>query len=394
MRCELATILAGNGTRRRAAIAAFAFASLVGVAVVNPEIAHADTTVVVPTDRIFNPDGSVGGFRSNEPGLYFLVASGWTSEEQNGLPAADLVAASDGTPDAFDLRLTLRPDYSKNTTLVAEQRGANPKALFFPLPSAVQEVTLFLPDALGSVQAQLTPDSGISTSVAMYYRLRFDAAQLEALRILAHGGVTLQGAVTYAYATASGTEETTAPLTVRIPEAALAHVSTATPSRDATQWLSDLLTSTELYLPGSLDGRYALGAGISITMRDSLVRGHVLPGSYSLENPAPRIVLTPSAPVNFRGSIRVFAPELNFTLSVTYDASLAMTLDLETMRVQIDAFELKNVSIAGVNSPFYAQLLRTLVKERSFAVKVSNALSSELQRRILSQTLFGLEPSF
>lgn len=352
-----------------------------------------DTTVVTPTARLYNPDGTLAGFQSNEPSLYFLIASGWTSEEAAGLPSASLVAPQDGAADAYDLRLTLRPNYAGDAPLVAQTRKADPNALFFPLPSSVREVTLWLPEALGSVRAELTPDSGISTCVAMYYRLRFRRAQLEALRALARGGVTLQGAVTYEYASEDGVQETTAPLTIRVPEAALAQVTTAPPV-DGTAWLSDLLATTALDLHGALDGRYSLGSGISVSLKNSVVRGHVLPGTYRLDNPAPRMVLTPSRSVDFRGDLRFLVPELNFTVSVNYDAALAMTLDLETMRVHVDALDIKNVTVAGVSSPFYTQLLRNLATQRSFAAKVSDALSSELQRRILSQTLFGIDPNF
>ncbi len=340
--------------------------------------------VVTPTVRLYNPDRSVAGFGSNEPGLYFLIASKWTlAKLPNAVTLLDLGAGQ------YDLRLTLSPSYASAVPLVSEIRAVEPRALFFPLPSRLDEVSLSLPEALARPVAQLAPEGGVATPIAVYYRLRLDEAGLSALRQLARGGVTLQGAVTYSFAANGTDEQTTAPLSVHLPTGAL-DLGVAPPATSPTAWLEDILHSAVLDAPGALDGVYDLGQGFGVTLERTRVRGDLRDGTYNLARVANAIRLSPTQENVLEGQIAIHVRELSLDLSLSYSARLAMTLDLDTVRVTVDSLSIGRAALDGHSSPFYGELLSRLTREQALLTKLSNALTRELQARILSKTLFGI----
>jgi hypothetical protein len=350
-------------------------------------LAQDGASPVTPTTQLTNPDGSWAGFATSEAGVYFVVSSSWRSDPEAGIGSATLAAAD---ADAYDLRLTLQPDYSAAAPAVAQLKAADFKTLFFPLPSTPLEVSLFLPEELGAIQAYLVPDVGVSNSLALYYRLRFSAEQLEVLRQLARGGVTLQGAISYEYPTELGTQVTSAPLTVRVPEATLDTLDDSEP--DSTIWLRDLLDDRELSVPSALDGRYALGSGISVSIRDSTLHGRVLAGSYQLQDESPMIrIVANEGAASFSARITFRVPELNLNIQADYRAQLTAQLDLSLMSFSVERLVATQVTIGGADNPFYKRLIDQLTAQPKFTRLVSNELTDQLQRRILSQTLFGLE---
>jgi hypothetical protein len=347
---------------------------------------------VVPTTPLTVADGSTVGFATNEPSLYFLMVSQWALMDGGHTPPArltDAPPAPDGSP-RYDLRLVLTPDYRRAAPAVVALRGQDPRALFFPLPSSIQRVTLFIPGALGGIEAELVPDEdGLATPVALYYRLRFDALQLAVLRQLAQSGLALQGSVEYLYAAPDGIQDTAAPLTVLLDRAEL-EVSTAPPP-DPTAWLADLLATTRLSIRGPLDGPYSLGSGISVQLVNSRVEGALLPGTWALAaNGTGTISLVPTARPDLAGRIAFDVPALGAQIRVDYRAAMAASLDLNFMQLDLTSFEVTQVTVNGAPSPFYTALLRNLMATPAVRTRVSQALSDELQRRILSQTLFGL----
>jgi hypothetical protein len=158
--------------------------------------AHAQE--ITPTSSLRNPDNTLAGFATTEPSLYFLVPSSWSPITTSVTPPVRLTSSVVAGQTLYDLRLVLSPDYGRDTPTVVALRGQDPHALFFPLLMTISQVTLFLPEALGSVQAELVPDeTGLSSPVALYYRLRFTADQVNVLRTLSHSGLALTGAVAY-----------------------------------------------------------------------------------------------------------------------------------------------------------------------------------------------------
>jgi len=284
----------------------------------------------------------------------------------------------------------LSPDYARDTPTVVAIRGQDAHALFFPLPMTIDHVTLFLPQGLGGVAAELVPDeTGFSTPVALYYRLQFNTEQLGVLRTLAHGGLTLQGTLEYSYAAPGGTAQTAAPMTIILGDADLA-VSTAPPP-DPMAWLADLLSTTQLSEPGVLDGSYALGGGVTIQISQSEVDAHLLANTWELHpGDANVIQVQPTGPEDLAGTIAFDVAQLGAHIRVDYRAAFAASLDLAFMRLTITQFDVTSVTVNGSPSAFLTALLKKLMQDPTVQARVSDALSDELQRRILSQTLFTL----
>jgi hypothetical protein len=362
--------------------------SLAGPAAAQPAAAAPQ---VVPTSPLHNPDGSRAGFASSEPSLYFLVPSRWSllpGRCPTPLRLTSLTAP--GGEIVHDLRLVLSPDYSPAAPTVAAIRSQDAQAMFFPLPMDIQQVTLFLPEALGSVQAERVPDAlGPSTPVTLYYRLRFSDEQLAVLRLLAQGGLTLTGTAEYSYLSPDGVGDTAAPLTIILDQDALA-VATESPP-DPKAWLSGLLSISKLSLSGALDGPYALGGGITVQITESRVEGMLLPDSWALNTGSDgSLELQRTRPENLAGTVVLTIPQLGPAIQVEYGAAVAASLDLSLMRLSTAQLDITRASVSGVPSAFHTALLDKLMNQPAMQGRVAQALSEELQRRILSETLFNL----
>lgn len=293
-------------------------------------------------------------------------------------------------PALYDLRLVLSPDYTRDTPTVVAIRGQDSHAMFFPLPMSIEHVSLFLPAALGSIEAELAPDElGLSTPVALYYRLRFNAEQLEVLRVLARGGLALQGTIVYDYAAPDGPAETATPLTIILEDADLA-VSTDGPP-DPTAWLADLLSTMTMSVTGVLDGAYPLGGGITVQIQHSRVDAALRPHAWALHASTNNTIqVQPTQPEDLAGTIAFDIAQLGASIRVDYRAAFATTLDLSFMRLSISLFDITSVTVNGSPSAFWTALLKKLMKDPLVRARVSQALSDELQRRILAETLFTL----
>lgn len=348
---------------------------------------------LAPIRALYNPDGSLAGFATNEASLYFLAPSTWAPLARGRTPSVQLtLAGASPTGQAlYDLRLVLSPDYARAAPTVAALRGKDPQALFFPLPMNVEDVRLFLPQDLGDVQAELAPDEqGMSTPVAIYYRLRFNAEQLEVLRTLARGNLTLSGAVEYSYPAVGGDlGETVAPITILLAASDL--LPSSAPPPDPTAWLADLLSSTELRVPGALDGRYPLGGGLSVLVTNSRIEGHLSLQAWALKTGDANVIyLQPTQPEDFAGTVDFEVPQLGATLHADYSAAFSASLDLSSMGLTVTQFDVTRMAVNGSPSPFYTAWLGKLMKGPDVRARLSRMLSDELQRRILDETLSSL----
>jgi hypothetical protein len=360
--------------------------ALAGLAVAQP--AHAQQ--VTPTSALHNPDGTLAGFVTTEPSLYFLAPASWSPVTNSATPPVRLTSATVAGQAVYDLRLVLSPDYARDAPTVVATRGQDAHALFFPLPMTIEHVTLFLPQALGSVAAELVPDeTGMTTPVALYYRLRFNTEQLGVLRTLAHSGLTLQGTVEYSYLAPGGSARTAAPMTIILHDADLAVSSSPPP--DPTAWLAGLLSMTELSASGVLDGLYALGGGVAIQISQSRIDAQLLPNTWQLRPAGDNTIqIQPTWPEDLAGTIAFDVVQFGVHIRVDYRAAFAASLDLAFMRLTITEFDVTTVTVNGSSSPFLTALLKKLMQDPSVQARASEALSDALQRRILSQTLFTL----
>jgi hypothetical protein len=182
-------------------------------------VVPAPTPAPAVASRLYDADGTLGGFASSEAGLYFLTAPRWTLAGSSlGVPAVSLVAADTASPpSAYDLRILLAPDYEERRPLVRQVRARDAGALFVPLPITVTHAALFLPQALGTIEAELVP-AGDTGPAFLYFRVRFTCPQLDVLRTLAHGGVALEGALTYDFTANDGPSSSTAPILVQLSD--------------------------------------------------------------------------------------------------------------------------------------------------------------------------------
>lgn len=341
---------------------------------------------VVPTTPLHNPDGSLAGFATSEPSLYFLAPSRWSPLPHSGTPPVRLTSLVSAGQTLYDLRLVLSPDYTRDTPTVVAVRAQDPHAVFFPLPMSVEHVTLFLPAALGSIQAELVPDElGMRSPVALYYRLRFNTEQLGVVRTLAHGGLTLQGTIQYAYSDPSGAAQTATPLTIILNDADLL-VSTAPPP-DPTAWLTDLLTTTIFSGTGVLDGTHTLKSGLSFQITNSSVDAWLLPSSWVLQSGVNVLQIQPTQPEDFAGTIGFDVQQIGAHIRMDFRAVLAISLDLSFMQLTISRFDITTATVNGAPSAFYTALLKQLLQDPAVQADVSQALSDALQRRILAETL-------
>jgi hypothetical protein len=144
-------------------------------------------------------------------------------------------------------------------------------------------------------------------------------------------------------------------------------------------------------LRGVLDGPYPLGAGITVQISNSRVEGWFVPGTWALSIGADAIVhLAPTRSENLAGRVVFDVAQLGATIRVDYQATMSAALDLSFMRLTMSQFDITRVTVNGSPSPFYTALLRKLMTNPNVRARVSQALSDELQRRILAETLFGL----
>jgi len=345
---------------------------------------------IVPTTPLQNPNGTLAGFATNEPSVYFLIPSRWAPLDGAHTPAARTTSTTLAGSTFYDLRLVLTPDYAATAPTVVALQNQDPHAVFFPLPMTIDHVTLFLPAALGSIQAELVPDEqGLSTAIALYYRLRFNAEQMGVLRVLAHSGLTMQGAVQYTYPSPPGVTQTAAPITIILDDADLAPSNAPPP--DPIAWLADLLSTTTLSAPGVLDGPYALGAGINVQISNSQIDGAFVPGAWALQVGTDNTIrMVPTQTPDLTGTITFDLAQLGARIRVDYQATFAAALDLSFMQLTITQLDLTSVSVNGSPSAFFTPLLKKLIQTPQVQAKLSEAVTEELQRRILAEALFTL----
>jgi len=347
---------------------------------------------VLPTGPLYNADGRTVGFSTNDPGTYFVLPGNYQLAQRDGAFSAYLTSAGEGSDGKglYDLRLVLTPSYAHAAAPVARLHTLNPQALFFPLPMFIDEVRLFLPEALGSIVVQLTPDDGLSTPFALYYRLRLSEAQVAVLQALARSGLALQGVVGTTYTLPDGEQYSSVPMTLILPTSTFSSVLPPQ-APQAGRWLRELMEDTHLSVEGALDGRYALGGGMGVTLRNSTVEGFPRIGSFTVQEASEgklRVVATASP--NLDGQARIYVAELGLWIVLSYQAVFEAELDLWTMEVTLTRLEVTSVQVNGTNSLFYRRVLADLLRQPKANQQLSAALTHELQERILAHTLFGV----
>jgi hypothetical protein len=347
----------------------------------------AEPVSIHPTSRLYTADQKIVGFNSNEAGVYFVISSGWTLSSSSGEKHISVIK----NQDTYELRFVLSPEFSQALPVVSEIKLKNPKALFFPLLGKVQSASLFFPEIMGNALAHLVPEKDAQPLTSLYYRIRLTEQQLSAFRTLAHGGVTLQGSVDTLISTQSEEISTTVPILLQLKPQDIPDFKPA--DSDPFLWISDLLGSNQVIIQGALDGSYNLGGPIQLHIRESKLRGDLIPGSFQLEKQRPdQLSVVAIRQPNFLANINFVVEELGVPLSLHAELTIEMSLNLNLMKIELTQITVQNVYTEGGElGSFYKKLLTGLVQRPDIKRLISDALTSEFQRRILSNTLFGLE---
>lgn len=340
------------------------------------------------TAPIVDPaSGQIVGYRTSEQSVYFLLPRQWTTRENAEGRTAFVSSAGDGN---VDVRFALTADYSSAAASVLEHRSQDPTALFFPLPRIYESLTLFLPAALGSIQAKLEPDGGFQRLPVGYYRIRLSVAQLRTLVELAHGGLTLTGAASISYRVGSQEIRSTLPVTISLNPWDLNHENPPVAQSPAA-WLTGLLDNYELRHGGDLNGSYSLGGMMRVTLSQSLLTGNFLPGTYAVMQRGGNFQCEATGSPNFAGALSFVIEELGVEVRLDFSATLALLLDAQSLSVRLTRFDVDDVVVNGQVSSFYRQLINNFLSRSDVRAQLSTTLTRELQQRILSQTLFGIE---
>ena len=135
------------------------------------------------------------------------------------------------------------------------------------------------------------------------------------------------------------------------------------------------------------DGKYALGGLVSLNLIDTGLEGRFISKSYSLKKIRDKIYLNPTKEKNFSGHYRLFIKELESDMTFTFDARIALSLDLKNMRVNLSKANI--LSINTHETDFYADFVGKILVSQEIRDMISGRITTDLQERIINQTLFN-----
>lgn len=343
--------------------------------------------IVATAPLVDEASGRTVGFATNEESTYFLLPKQWSTRKYEDGPSAFVSDAGNGS---VDVRFALAADYAATAPTVARIRAQDFRAMFFPLPRVYESMALYLPAALGSTQVTLEPDGAYNNLPVAYYRVRFSEPQFETLKSLARGGLTLTGAVTASFATPGAETRTTLPISINIAPGDL-ELSTPRTAQSGAAWLRDLLENYELRQNGFMDERYNLGGFVQVTFSESALSGSFISGTFSVNEQGNSFLCVPTASPNYAGNVSFRISELGVTVNMEFAATVGVALHAMSMEVSLTRFDVNSIVVGGELSSFYTQLIKGFLSRGDVREEISQTLTQELQRRILSQSLFGIE---
>lgn len=330
--------------------------------------------------------GKIVGYHTDEQSVYFLIPSHWSTRENTHGRAVFVTPASDGN---FDVRFAVAADYSHAAASVLAIRAQDPAAMFFPMPRIDESLQLFLPDALGVVQAKMEPDGGLTSVPVSYYRIRISQDRFDTLVQLAQSALSLTGAATVTYRIGGEEVRSTQPMTIRLNSSELG-IQSAFVDDSPSDWLGSLLATHRLRHSGSLDGKYYLGGVLAATLSQSVLTGGFVDGAISVSQAQQQVVCSSLKSANFSGELSFVIAELDTRITLDFWATVELVLDMQSLSVLIPRFEMNSVSLNGHISDFYTQLIKSFLAKDDVRKRLSATVTQELQRRILAQTLFGI----
>jgi hypothetical protein len=212
-------------------------------------------------------------------------------------------------------------------------------------------------------------------------------AQFATVRRLASSGagIVLTGSVRYTYETVEGSNETGASIVGIFDQKSLS--SRPDQGRYGLEWIIDLFGSSDLYLEGSLDGRYSLGL-MAVTLTDSLLQMRLDPDRTDFTRQGNRVLIRHLGE-NAQGRISLYIQELDTEVVLAVRYAISGSIDLLNASVTLDTIELVDISSNDLSAqPFVLKALNNYMKSSYVKQRISSDLSAELQDRILSGDLF------
>lgn len=323
--------------------------------------------------------GKTIGFQTNDPQVEYIRPEAWELMR-------DKTLVQESGSEAV-LYTVFRPSYATALPYVTQEKAKGSSKIFLPLPSVLQNAELFIDDLIGEVMVEQVPNPTLSQSPYLYYKIRMSPAQFATVKRLASSGagIVLTGSVRYTYETVDGSNETGVSIVGIFDQKSLS--SRPDQGRYGLEWIIDLFGSSDLYLEGSLDGRYSLGL-MAVTLTDSLLQMRLDPDRTDFTRQGNR-VLVRHLGENARGHISLYIQELDTEVSLEVRYALSGSIDLLNASVTLDTIELVDVSSNDLSAqPFMLKALNNYLKSSHVKQRISSDLSAELQDRILSGDLF------
>ncbi len=324
-------------------------------------------------------EGKTIGFQTNDPQVEYMRPESWELQRDKTL------VQETGT-DAL-LYTVFRPSYATALPYVTQEKAKGSAKIFLPLPSVLQKAELFIDDLIGKVEVEQVPHPTLNQSPYLYFKIRMNPAQFATAKRLAQSGagIVLTGSVLYSYETVEGSNETAASLVGSFDQKSL----NARPDQEryGLEWLIDIFGASDLYLEGSLDGRYSLGL-TSLTLTDSVIQMRLDPNRTHFSRQGNRVILR-NLGENARGRISLHIRELDVNVALDVRYAISGNIDLLNATVTLDSIELLDLVSSDTSAqPFVIRALNNYIKSSAVKQRLSRDLSAELQDRILSGDLF------
>ncbi len=321
-------------------------------------------------------EGKTIGYTTDDPRVEFIRPSRWEL-------AADKSFLEQKDEDFF-LNLILQPNYDDSVAYINSQEDSSERKTFLPLAMQIGEAELFLDNIMGEVKSSVVPNP-INQSSYIYYKLEMNKDQLELLNKLAAGGLALSGSVSYRYQTIDSIETSTAAITIELSQQ---HLSTRTkPSSFGLEWLVSLFEQYELRIERELDSRVSLGA-LSVHIEQSILEMEILTEKTIFSRDGLFARLLPEGR-NAKGRLIFYVPEIDQWLKFDLGFIVLAKIDLRSIKVSIDHLEAVSIDgPTGRSNEFMTAMINKYLEIPLTKRKLNRAITTRLQRRILSGDLF------
>jgi len=321
------------------------------------------------------------GMTSKDPNLLYLMPMHWSV--QRGQHYFEKIS-----DDEYTLGIIVKPDFSRQIGLVTALLGSSLPTLVVPLPVSYIDSELYLSDSLGKILVRPEREPVNDFSRMLYYKIKFSGHDIAVLRSLAEHKLPLLGTVRYRVETVEGVEEYEVGMSIPLyPE--MLKEKKRTQSYDM-EWLKDLMRDHEMVLHNIVDSSYSLGGFFRVHLDDSVLRVRIKTGCSTFRRKGGSVQCgSKGQEGNLSGSLSFLIREPGFQVKTEFKGELDLSIDLMSLKTQISGLRIREISGPGGElSPVYRRVISDMMDSKEFKNKLSEALSRELENRIMNQNLF------